>query len=267
MRNLLIILSFLSIFLLQACVPLVAGGVVAGALVAEDRRTLGAQTDDQGIEIKTLNRASEMFKDSKMHLNVTSYNHQVLLTGEVTSEQEKAGVENIARALEHVTKVTNELVVTPTVATLGSRSNDSYITSKIKTKFVSSGRGAFYPNHVKVVTENGVVFLMGIVTKAEGDAAATIAADTKDVTRVVKVFEYREAAPGTDVTRTDAGAANAPAAAPMPAGAQPAKAPAQMPVPVQMPTPAVPDNLPPADASGGIKPPVQAPTPVPLPPK
>jgi osmotically-inducible protein OsmY len=258
MRNLLIILSVLSMLLLQACVPIIAGGVVAGAMVAEDRRTVGAQADDQGIELKVLNRASELYKD-KIHLNVTSYNYQVLLTGEVPTEQERAGIENIARSLEHVTKVTNELVAGPNT-TIGSRSNDSLITSKIKTKFVSSGRGAFYPNHVKVVTENNVVYLMGIVTKAEGDTAANIAADTKDVTRVVKVFEYREATPPAGATRTEAGTANAPAT-PAPTAVQPAvRVPGQTPVPAQ-----VPAYVPPANAP--IQPPPQAPTPVPLPTK
>jgi osmotically-inducible protein OsmY len=258
MRNILIVLSFLSVSLLQACVPLAVGGLVAGGLIAEDRRSVGAQADDQAIEIKALNRIAEAFK-GKHHINVTSYNKQVLLTGEAPTEQEKAGIEAVVRGVEYVAQVNNEIVVMPNTE-LGSRSNDTLITGKVKTRFASTGRGSFYPNHVKVVTENGVVYLMGIVTKEEGDAAANIAASTSDVLRVVKVFEYRAAAvvpaPAGATTRTDAGA--------VPANVAPAPAQAPAQVPVQAPA-TNPNYTPPADAPGGIQPPPQAPAPVPIP--
>lgn len=252
MRNILIILSIFSGLLLQACVPLAVGGLVAAGLVAEDRRSVGTQADDQSIEVKALNRIAEAYK-GKHHINATSYNKQVLLTGEAPTEQEKAGMEAVVRGIDGVTQVNNEIVVMPNTE-LGSRSNDSLITTKVKTRFASTGRGAFYPNHIKVVTENGVVYLMGIVTKEEGEAAANIAASTGDVLRVVKVFEYRAAsavpAPA-GATRTDAGAAAAPAAPAVPA-------PAQVPA-------ATPNYTPPADAAGGIQPPPQAPPSVPIP--
>lgn len=269
MRNLLIILSFLAVSLLQACIPLAAGGIVAGALVAEDRRTVGAQAEDQSIEIKALNRIGELFKD-KHHVNVTSYNKQMLLTGEVPTEQMRTAIEAVLQGIEHVGKITNEIVVGPTTS-FSSRSSDTLITSKIKTKFATSGRGAFYPNHVKVVTENNAVYLMGIVTKQEGDAAAAIAADTTNVTRVVKVFEYREALAPAGATRTEAGAvapsrSTAPGApattvvAPAPTVGAPAST-------VVVPSPATPAGAPtytpPSDAP--LPPPAQAPMPVPLP--
>ncbi len=255
MRKLLILFSFSSIWLLQACIPLAVGGIVAAGLVAEDRRSVGTQADDQSIEIKALNRIAEAYK-GKHHINVTSYNKQLLLTGEAPTEQDKAGMEAVVRGIDGVTQVQNEIVVMPNTP-LGSRTNDSLITSKVKTRFASTGRGAFYPNHVKVVTENGVVYLMGIVTKEEGTAAADIAASTGDVLRVVKVFEYRPAASmpaaANAPTRTDAAVA--------PAGAAPVPAPA----PVQAPA-TVPAYTPPADApSGGIQPPPQAPPSVPIP--
>ncbi|MGB8339204.1 MAG: BON domain-containing protein [Burkholderiales bacterium] len=236
--------------------PAAVGGLVAGGLVAEDRRSVGTQADDQAIEIKALNRIAEAFK-GKHHINVTSYNKQVLLTGEAPTEQDKAGIEAVVRGVEYATQVQNEIVVMPNTE-LGSRSNDTLITGKVKTRFVSSGRGAFSPNHVKVVTENGVVYLMGLVTKEEGDAAANIAASTGGVTRVVKVFEYRPAAAvaPAGATRTDAGAAPANVA---PAPAVPAPAP--LPVPAQVPA-TTPGYTPP-DAP--IQPPPQAPAPVPIP--
>jgi osmotically-inducible protein OsmY len=250
MRKLLIILSIFSGLLLQACVPLAVGGLVAAGLVAEDRRSVGTQADDQSIEIKALNRIAEAYK-GKHHINATSYNKQVLLTGEAPTDQDKAGMEAVVRGIDGVTQVNNEIVVMPNTE-LGSRTNDSLITTKVKTRFASTGRGAFYPNHIKVVTENGVVYLMGIVTKEEGDAAAEIAASTGSVLRVVKVFEYRAAsavpAPAAAPTRTEAGAA--------PTNVAPA--PAQVPA-------TTPNYTPPADAPGGIQPPPPAPPSVPIP--
>ena len=173
---------------LSGCVPLVVGaGVVAGATVATDRRTTGTQVDDEVIEDKASLAIQEKFKGDAFHINVTSYNGIVLLTGEVPAEQAKADIEQTVRSNPKVRAIQNELVVGP-ATDLGSRSNDTLITSKVKARFVESNK--FQINHVKVVTERGVVYLMGIVTHQEGDAAAQIASTTEGVQRVVKVFEY-----------------------------------------------------------------------------
>ena len=172
---------------LCGCVPvMIAGGVAAGAAVATDRRTTGAQVDDEMIEDKTVLTLHQRFKGD-FHVNVTSYNGIVLLTGEVPAEPAKADVEQIARSTPKVRAVQDELVVGP-VTDLSSRSNDTVITSKVKARFVEANK--FQITHVKVVTERGVVYLMGIVRRDEGDAAGEIASTTSGVQRVVKVFEY-----------------------------------------------------------------------------
>ena len=172
---------------LSGCVAVVAAGVGGAALVATDRRTTGTQVDDEGIELKISNQANTQYGE-RIHLNVTSYNGVVLLTGEVPDQGVWASIGNLAKNTEKVRVVHNELVVGP-VTDIQARSNDSYITSKVKTRFVEANK--FPPNAVKVVTERGVVYLMGIVSKAEGDAAGETAATTAGVVRVVKVFEYK----------------------------------------------------------------------------
>jgi osmotically-inducible protein OsmY len=173
---------------LNGCVPVAIGvGVAATASVATDRRSTGTQVDDEVIEDKTSLSLQEKFKGDTSHINITSYNGIVLLTGEVPSEQAKTDIEKIVRSNPKVRAIQDELVVGP-VTDLGSRSNDTLITSKVKARFVDQNK--FQINHVKVVTERGVVYLMGIVTRQEGDAAAQIASTTEGVQRVVKVFEY-----------------------------------------------------------------------------
>jgi len=173
--------------LLSGCIPLViAGGVAAGAAVATDRRTTGAQVDDEVIEDKTSFNVHERFK-GEFHVNVTSYNGIVLLTGEVPAEAARADIAELVRTTPKVRAIQNELTIGP-VTDLGSRSNDTLITSKVKARFVEANR--FQINHVKVVTERGVVYLMGVVRRGEGDAASDIASTTSGVQRVVKVFEY-----------------------------------------------------------------------------
>ena len=172
---------------ISGCVAVVAAGVGGAALVATDRRTTGTQVDDEGIELKISNQANTQYGE-RIHLNVTSYNGVVLLTGEVPDQGVWASIGNLAKNTEKVRVVHNELVVGP-VTDIQARSNDSYITSKVKTRFVEANK--FPPNAVKVVTERGVVYLMGIVSKAEGDAAGETAATTAGVVRVVKVFEYK----------------------------------------------------------------------------
>ncbi len=173
---------------LSACVPaVIAVGAGGAALVATDRRTTGAQVEDEGIELKIVNQANTRFGD-RIHLNVTSYNGMVLLTGEVPDQGTWASIGSLAKSTEKVRSVQNELVIAPSTE-LSARSNDSYITSKVKARFVEANR--FAPNAVKVVTERSVVYLMGIVARQEGDAAGEIAATTTGVVRVVKVFEYQ----------------------------------------------------------------------------
>jgi len=173
---------------LSGCVPVVvAGSVAAGAAIATDRRTTGAQLDDEVIEDKTVLALQERFKGDAFHVNVTSYNGVVLLTGEVPAESAKADIEQLVRATPKVRAIQDELAV-GTATDLGSRSNDTLITSKVKARFVETNK--FQINHVKVVTERGTVYLMGVVTHEEGQAAGEIASTTDGVQRVVKVFEY-----------------------------------------------------------------------------
>jgi osmotically-inducible protein OsmY len=155
-------------------------------MVATDRRTTGTQVDDELIEDKIALSIRERFKGA-FHVNVTSYSGIVLLTGEVPAETAKADIAELARTTPKVRAVQNELVV-GAVTDLGSRSNDTLITSKVKTRFVEANK--FQINHVKVVTERSVVYLMGVVRRDEGDAAAEIASTTSGAQRVVKVFEY-----------------------------------------------------------------------------
>lgn len=173
--------------LLTGCVPLMVGAAVGGtALVAADRRSTGAQVDDETIELKVAHGA-EVNHGTNVHLNVTSFNGIVLLTGEVPNQAARNEIGDIARRTDRVRSVQNELVIAPP-SPLTERSNDSLITSKVKARFVEANE--FHANNVKVVTERGVVYLMGIVSRQEADAAARLASQTSGVVRVVRVFEY-----------------------------------------------------------------------------
>jgi osmotically-inducible protein OsmY len=169
-----------------ACFPVVAGGAAAGGAMAADRRTSGIYVEDENIELKAVKKM-ETNLGEYAHVNVTSYNRNVLLTGEVPDDATKAKAEALLKEIENIRAVTNEIAVGPK-SSISSRSNDTYITSKVKTKFVTENQ--FPANYVKVVTENSVVYLMGIVNKTEADAAVEIARNTDGVTKVVKVFEY-----------------------------------------------------------------------------
>jgi len=172
---------------LSGCVPLVVAGAAGGAaLVVSDRRSVGAQADDEAIELKILNNIGAGYGD-RVHVNVTSYNGIVVLTGEVPTQDLLGSIAEIAKTTPKVRRVDNELTVGP-VSGIGSRTNDSYITSKVKARFVEANK--FPPNYVKVVTERQVVYLMGLVRRSESDTAAQIAATTTGVVRVVKLFEY-----------------------------------------------------------------------------
>lgn len=188
MRMLVLVLVALGGTILSGCVPVMVAGAAGGAaLVATDRRTAGTQVDDESAELKIITEASNRYGD-RIHLNATCYNGVALLTGEVPDQGVWASLGNLAKNTPKVRVVQNELVVAPPT-TLSQRSNDTYITSKVKTRFIEANR--FPPNAVKVVTERGVVYLMGIVTRPEGDSAGETAATTEGVGKVVKVFEYR----------------------------------------------------------------------------
>lgn len=187
-KILLVTLLGLSAANLTGCVPVVATGVGVGIMMAEDRRTSGTYLIDEENELKAANRIREAF-GAGTHASVTSYNRRMLLTGQVPDEATRAKVEEIAKGVPNVREIQNELVVGG-VTTFAARTNDGYITAKVKTRFLEDKR--FNAHHVKVVTEAGTVFLMGLVKREEGDAAAELAARTGGVTKVVKVFEYMD---------------------------------------------------------------------------
>ena len=192
MRYLTIVIAVLIVAALQGCVAAVVTTAAAGgAVVAEDRRTNAAMLEDESIELKAQSRISDKFKQysDTLHVNVTSYNRLVLLTGEVPSEEIKSGIENLVKSIENVQSVSDELVIAEPTS-FGSRSNDTLITSKVKSRFIEARK--FQPNWVKVVTENKVVYLMGLVNHTEAKDAAEIASTTSGVGKVVKVFEYTD---------------------------------------------------------------------------
>jgi osmotically-inducible protein OsmY len=177
--------------LLEGCFPLIAGGaLIGGALMVADRRSAGTQVDDGKIEIKAIKGINDKYREAS-HVNVTSYNRNVLLSGEARDDSVKQDAEKIVREIEGVRNVFNEVTIAGN-SSLGARSNDSLITSKVKGRFLTAGGNKFQPNHVKVVTENSIVYLLGLVTKAEGEAASEVTSTTAGVQRVVKLFEYIE---------------------------------------------------------------------------
>ena len=183
-----LVLALLAVSL-QGCVEMAVVGAGAAALSAVDRRSTGAQIDDEGIELRATNRVGERFGD-KVHVNVTSYNRSVLVTGEVPNEQAKAEIEKIISGTVNVRSVTNDLQVAGG-ASLSSRASDATTTGKVKARFLDANH--FNPLLVKVVTEASVVYLLGIVTESEAAAAVEVARTTGGVRKVVKVFEYCKA--------------------------------------------------------------------------
>ena len=173
--------------LLQGCVPVVIGAGSAAAYSSyDDRRSTGTQMEDEGIELRAMNRIDQRY-GFKVHVNVTSFNRSVLITGEVPDSQAREDVAKMVVTAGNVRAVANELEISAT-SSLAARTNDSLITSNVKARFLTAK--GFSANHVKVVTEAGVVFLMGVVTEAEANAAAEVARTTDGVRKVVKVFEY-----------------------------------------------------------------------------
>jgi len=171
---------------LAGCVGAVAVGAGAGTLMATDRRISEVYLADEAIEIRSTNAIGQQMSD-KVHVNATSYNRMLLLTGEVPDAAAKEQVEKVVIAnSSEIKRITNELQVAAP-SSYGTRSNDTYLTSKVKARFLDAAR--FSINHVKVVTENSSVYLLGLVTQAEADAAVEIARTTGGVQRVVRVFE------------------------------------------------------------------------------
>jgi len=171
---------------LGACAPLLVGGAVVGTgMMAGDRRTSGAQVEDQSIELKAGSRVQAAIGE-RGHVNVSSYNRMVLITGEVPTEADKQAVEQALARIENVRSVVNELAVMP-VTSVSARSNDAYLTGQVKAAFVNDP--GLQVNSIKVVTERSVVYLMGRVTEREAALAAERARSVGGVTKVVRVFE------------------------------------------------------------------------------
>ncbi|WP_226403643.1 BON domain-containing protein [Ferribacterium limneticum] len=171
--------------MLQGCVPVIVGGAAAGVMSAHDRRSTGTQADDETTEWKAGNHVPDQYKTFS-HINFTSYNRRVLITGEVPNEEAKAAIEAETRKLDGVREVYNELGIGP-ASSLGSRSTDSYIDSKVKARLVDSNQ--ISANHIKVVTERAIVHLMGIVNAREAKVAVDVARTTSGVKKVVNVLE------------------------------------------------------------------------------
>lgn len=171
----------------SGCVPLVVGGAAAAGvgMVATDRRSSGAQLDDQTIELRGSARIREIAND-EMNVSVTSFNRQVLLVGTVGSEADRRRVEDAIQRLENVRSVVNEVVVGPS-STFQERSNDTYITGKVKASLLDAKD--IFANSFKIVTERGVVYIMGLATRRETDRATDIARGVSGVRKVVRVVE------------------------------------------------------------------------------
>lgn len=171
--------------MLEGCVPAIIGGAAVGVMSAHDRRSTGTQADDETTEWKAGQHVPDQYKTFS-HINFTSYNRRVLITGEVPNEEAKSVIEAETRKLDGVREVYNELGIGP-ASSLGSRSTDSYIDSKVKARLVDSNQ--ISANHIKVVTERAVVHLMGIVNAREAKVAVDVARTTSGVKKVVNVLE------------------------------------------------------------------------------
>jgi len=204
---------------LTACAPLVVGAIVAGtAVVATDRRTTGAQVDDTTIELRISNELGTALKGEPIHIAVNSFERKVLLTGEVPSEAVKMRAGEVAARSLTVRQVINELAIAPP-STFGQRSSDTTLGGKVRAAFVNTKEIAF--NSVDIVTERGIVYLMGVVTEKEGEVAAHVASRVSGVKQVVKVFDYASA---EEVQRRRAAVTGAPAPSQPPAPVSPAPA-------------------------------------------
>lgn len=179
-----------TLLLLQGCAALVVGGAATTAVVAHDRRTTGTVVEDQSIELKVYDRLSKSqdFKDNSK-INVTSYNKVVLLTGQANSEALKHQAEQLAAKVEQVRRVVNEIEIGSS-ASFGEHTRDIALTTEVKLRISNIDLPNFDSLRVKVVSERGAVFLMGLLTKDEAHAVTEVVRYVSGVRRVVKVFEY-----------------------------------------------------------------------------
>ena len=177
--------ALLLVSTLGACAPLMIAGVAGTAMVASDRRTSGAQLEDETIELRAQARIRDNLGE-RVHVNVTSFNRQVLLTGEVTAEKDRQAVVQLVERIENVKAVVNELAVMP-LSNLSERSNDLLVVAKVKASFVDSRD--LFANAFKVVTERGTVYLMGRVTLREANSATQLTRNVGGVNKVVRLFE------------------------------------------------------------------------------
>ena len=177
--------ALLLVSTLGACAPLMIAGVAGTAMVASDRRTSGAQLEDESIELRAQARIRDNLGE-RVHVNVTSFNRQVLLTGEVTAEKDRQAVVQLVERIENVKAVVNELAVMP-MSNLSERSNDLLIVAKVKASFIDSRD--LFASAFKVVTERGTVYLMGRVTQREANSATQLTRNVSGVNKVVRLFE------------------------------------------------------------------------------
>ena len=188
MRKLATLLVLACLPLLHGCVAALVGGAAAGGyMVGEERRQSAVLADDEAIELRIRNRVSEAHPNA--HVSPVSYNRMVLLNGTAPTDADKADIERIARGVERVRGVYNDMRVAPN-RNFPSLASDGVLTTKVKARMVDARR--FNPLHVKVVSDAGTVYLLGIVTRKEADAASEIARTTSGVQRVVRMFEYRD---------------------------------------------------------------------------
>ncbi len=223
---------------LTACVPLVVAGAAGGAgLVATDRRTSGAQLDDQGIELRGAARIREIAND-QMYVSLTSFNRQVLLTGSVGSEADKRRAEDVVRRVDNVRSVVNELTVGFS-SSFQQRSNDTFITGKVKASLLDAKD--IFATSFKVVTERNVVYLMGLATRRETDRASDIARGVQGVDKVVRVVEViseAELANQQRQTPAPASSGSADSVAPPPSSySSPSSSTSNVPLPPMAPLP------------------------------
>ena len=184
-RLLLASIAAATLLSVSACAPLMVGGAAVTSMVAVDRRTSGTQLEDEGIELRANARVRDTLGDG-VHVNVNSYNRQVLLTGEVPTDREKRQVEQIVSRVENVKGIVNELGVMG-ISTLGQRSSDALVTGKVRASLVDDKE--LYAGAFRVVTERGTTYLMGRVTQREANRATEIARSVGGVQKVVRLFE------------------------------------------------------------------------------
>lgn len=181
------LLGLLLAVVLTGCIPLVAGGVAGGTLMNEDRRSMDVEMDDQTNEVHALKNVDSKYPKANVAIN--SYDEVALITGEVPDQAAKTGVENEVRVVPKIKKVISALTIGPNIS-YGQHLADEVITNDVRSHFVSKAKGRFYPLNISVVTENKVVYLMGLVTHEEGAAAVQVAQSVSQVRQVFPLFEY-----------------------------------------------------------------------------